>query len=28
VTTHVLALDGDNVWFADKTSLERIRSGD
>jgi len=28
VTTHVLALDGDNVWFADQTSLERIRPTD
>ena len=28
VTTHVLALDGDNVWFADKTLLERIRPDD
>lgn len=28
VTTHVLAIDGGDVWFADATSLERIRSGD
>jgi hypothetical protein len=28
IATHVLALDGDTVWFADKSSLERIRPDD
>jgi hypothetical protein len=28
ILTHVLTVNGDDVWFADKSSLEKIRPDD